>query len=299
MRQTQLHGAWLLCMLLGCRASPPGQVPLPTDTGTDSTAPGADAHWTPHSATRPVDTSTSNDTGTLDPAWVHIPGGAYIMGQDGTENANEAPAHEVTIPGFQMLRAEVTAGGYALCVQAGGCTALPDNAHANCMVASDLPRNCVDWFMARDYCTWVGGRLLSESEWEYAARSLGQEHLYPWGNEDPMCEHAVFGGEMATTCGDTGPEAGCSHPLGNTEQGVCDLAGNLFEWVEDWHHATYVGAPVDGSPWIYPEEIYREMRGGGVRSEADVRTYNRTFHEPEFSYSGSGIRCARAVPGDL
>ena len=107
--------------------------------------------------------------------------------------------------------------------------------------------------------------MLSEAEFEYAARSRGADYTYPWGNEDP------------------------------TEQGLCDMAGNAIEWTADWFHNTYDDAPADGSAWVDPVSAFRVMRGGGVGSCAGPETRKRTFHEPEFWYAGGSVRCAREV----
>jgi formylglycine-generating enzyme required for sulfatase activity len=108
------------------------------------------------------------------------------------------------------------------------------------------PMNWITWDDASRFCTWAGGRLPSEAEWEYAARGGGQRTTYPWDNEPATCEYAVMDdGEVGCGSGETSPV--CSKIAGNTTQGLCDMAGNVMEWVQDKIHADYAGAPSDGS----------------------------------------------------
>jgi formylglycine-generating enzyme required for sulfatase activity len=146
----------------------------------------------------------------------------------------------------------------------------------------------VDWNQAKTFSAWVGGRLPSEAEWEYAARSAGKDRKYPWGDEDATCERAVISG-----CGSaTAPV--CSKPAGNTQQGLCDMAGNAWEWVQDWYHGSYNGAPTDGSAWESPTGSYRVGRGGSWNYPADIaRSAYRGSLVPGFRNYYLGFRPAR------
>ncbi len=178
------------------------------------------------------------------------------MGSD-RGDSDEKPVHEVTVRTFQMAKTEVTNKQYRACVGAGACA--PPSSYEG---GDGHPVVNVDWEQARKFSDWVGGRLPSEAEWEYAARSAGKDWKYPWGDEDATCERAVIGG-----CG-SGAAPVCSKPAGNTAQGLCDMAGNAWEWVQDWGHGSYNGAPNDGSAWESPAGSYRVLRGGAWFNDA-------------------------------
>jgi formylglycine-generating enzyme required for sulfatase activity len=214
---------------------------------------------------------------------VSIPGGTFQMGLTGYGE----PIHPVTVPAFRMSMSEVTVAQYQSCVTAGACTA----PRSGCLQSGDdTPVVCVDWNQSKTFCAWAGGRLCSESEWEYAARNGSAGNLYPWGNTEPTCDDAVH-----AACGNPqGPSPVCSKPAGNDLWGVCDLAGNVWEWVEDDHHASYQGAPADGSAWVdSPRAVYRINRGSsyGVLVALFLNGATRVEAAPSESGNGTGARC--------
>ena len=235
--------------------------------------------------------------------WVTLGGGTYAMGSpDGIGESDEHPQHDVTLEDFDLTRSEVTVRQFAQCVDAGACpepgTDPDDGGRVYCNWTfpdrEDHPVNCVSWAVASTFCHWVGGRLPSEAEWEYAARSGGQDILFPWGDDDPSCERAVFN-EGGVGCGEYATWPVCSLPMGDSEQGICDLVGNVWEWLADRYHVSYEGAPTNGEPWEEGNRKQWCMRGGGIdqTQHENLRVANRVFHLPDFEYGGMGFRCVR------
>jgi formylglycine-generating enzyme required for sulfatase activity len=245
-----------------------------------------------------ADTDVDADTDDpFDPAslieWVAIPGGSFQMGDDLFPESS--PVHQVEIPVFEIARYEVTNAQYEACVEHDQCDELTSFIDDG----EDHPVRGVLFPDARSFCTWVGGSLPSEAQWEYAARNLGVAVAYPWGEATATCDWAVMatapGPELFWGC-DTGTTAPvCSKPDGNTSQGLCDMAGNAWEWVHDAWHDSYDGAPDDGSPWGEDLQSDRVIRGGGLNN-TDPHHLRASFRfsvgYTDFS-SVVGFRCAR------
>ncbi len=237
--------------------------------------------------------------------WIRIPGGRFRMGS--TEGpADEKPVHDVQVSSFSLLKSEVTVGQYGVCVKAGQCSAPgTDSSYCNWNKPGrgKHPVNCVDWQQARAFCGWAGGRLPSESEWEYAARSGGKAWKYPWGNAAATCGRAVMddgktkgsAGKETDGCGEDRTWPVCSKRAGNSTQGVCDLAGNVWEWVEDCWHSSYAGAPSRSKAWTSNcSDSRRVGRGGSWFSPAGgLRAASRHGLTPGYRGYRLGFRCAR------
>jgi formylglycine-generating enzyme required for sulfatase activity len=242
---------------------------------------------------------------------VLVPAGRFVMGH-AKEGKTERPPHTVTISKpFFMDRVEVTAGDYARCVAAGKCT--PTSVHgrkvnnsevaklgAHCTAADPghtrHPINCVDQGQAAAHCAFVGKRLPTEAEWEYAARGT-DERLYPWGNEAPTCEVGNFARAAREGC--VGRPKGTievgSFPGAKSAFGALDMAGNVWEWVADgWDPSAY--ARGDRKDPLAPQAENGVLRGGSWDFSPSVaKTTFRLAYERTSGHVSTGFRCAKTA----
>lgn len=196
--------------------------------------------------------------------------------------AREGEPRVVTVGPFWMDRTEVTASAYARCVNAGVCTAVSDPFG---QVRGDLPVVNVTYAMASTYCAWVGGRLPTEAEWEFAARGT-DGRTYPWGERTPDCVLTRMAG-----CG-VGPVPVGTLPAGASPFGVLDMAGNVAEWTSDRAGRLSPGSYRDP---VGPSEGHmRIVRGGAFDgTESELRTYARAERDEREARYDVGFRCVR------
>ena len=225
--------------------------------------------------------------------WVEIPGGVIKVNW-----AAGAPDRLVTLPAFQISRSEVTVAQYERCIEEGPCT-YPERTEG-CNFGREgyerHPVNCVTRAQAQLFARWVRGRLPSEAEWEYVATSVGKTRGYPWGDETPTCKHASFnlGGEG---CGTGSTQPACASYLGYSREGVCDLAGNVWEWLEDDFLRDPAKLPIDGQPYFTTEEVDGVRRGGGWRSTIpQLAPQRRSRVNPETESPELGFRVVFRPP---
>ncbi len=238
---------------------------------------------------------------------VMVPAGSFEMGStDGDED--EQPVHTVTLDAFYIDQYEVTNSQYAICVDAGVCdpvtppyagTSYSRAVYYGSAEYADYPVLYTSWYEAQQYCEWRGMRLPTEAEWEKAARGGLEGKKYPWGDAAPVCEYGAKNGakfDDGEACNNTDTEqVGSYSPNG---YGLYDMAGNVWEWVNDFYDEYYyfnspaenpLGArPVEGSTPV--------IRGGTWNNNADhLRVSDRLFNDPKSGSLTSGFRCARDV----
>jgi formylglycine-generating enzyme required for sulfatase activity len=232
------------------------------------------------------------------PEMVVMPSGEFTMGSPETEPdrfGSEGPQHKVTIAkSFAVSKFDVTFFDWDACVSVGACPKASDSGFGR----EGRPVINVSWYDAQRYLAWLSRmtgktyRLLSEAEWEYAARA-GTQTTYYWGD---------VVGENNANCDGCGSEWDSKQtaPAGSfapNRLGLYDMAGNVYQWVSDCLHDSYDGAPSDGSAWIENGNCnYRQARGG---SWADVPSVIRSAARngvPSDTQSGVlGFRIARTL----
>jgi len=214
------------------------------------------------------------------PEMVTVPSGSFMMGSN--EDISEQPLHLVTIARpFAVGKFEITFEQWDACVAGGGCNSYrPDDRGWG---RGRRPVIHVSWEDAKAYVTWLAGktgkayRLLTEAEWEYAARA-GTKTEYYWGDKIGSGNANCWG------CGSRWDNKQTA-PVGSFKPnrfGLYDMLGNVWEWVEDCGQvgyagaqAGYAGAPTDGSA-VTGNDCTRVFRGGCWRDYyTNLRSANR------------------------
>lgn len=226
---------------------------------------------------------------------VYVPPGVFRMGTASGWDDHERPVHEVRFArGFYLGKYELTWGQYRAFCQATSRQA-PSNVIESRRgprfeAGDDHPVFNVSWNDAQAYCQWAGLRLPSEAEWEYAARGT-DGRTYPWGNEEPGTAHCNLSG---STAGHQFTAPVGSFPGGASPFGAMDMAGNVFECVQDTYQSSYQNAPGDGRAWEVAGASDRVVvRGGSWNVGAGMcRAANRLDKTPGVAIGYLGFRVA-------
>lgn len=220
---------------------------------------------------------------------VRVPAGEFLRGSpEGVGLRDEHPQREIFLDAFDIDTTEVSSDAYQKCVAAGACQA------PACTEDGDEPEArpthpvvCVTWDAATKYCAWAGKRLPTEAEWEKAARGTNGAR-FPWGEGEPSCNLA-----NSYDCGNERKPVDAL-PKGASPFGALNMAGNVFEWVADWHHADYYAiSPANNpaGPWSGEKKV---VRGGAYSyGEDELSSHGRTYDRPVKAYDQVGFRCAK------
>lgn len=265
------------------------------------------------------------------PEMVMVPAGAFQMGSPSYEEGrddNEGPVRTVTIPrDFAVGKYEVTKAEFAAFVSATGYTSASD-----CHTYEDEkfekrsgrswrdpgfrqserdPALCVSWDGARAFAEWLSRRtgksyrLLTEAEWEYAARA-GTMTARSWGSDSASaCGYANVHDITSKTVNDgyTWTNHACDDGVAQTAAvgsyeanafGLHDMLGNVWEWTEDCWNESFAGAPTDGSAWTSGNCERHPIRGGSWDFRpSGVRSANRNWGGYAYQSHNVGFRVAR------
>ncbi|NSW53611.1 MAG: SUMF1/EgtB/PvdO family nonheme iron enzyme [Anaerolineae bacterium] len=230
---------------------------------------------------------------------VLIPAGSFMMGGNpldlDAEN-DEKPQHEVYLDAYWIDQTEVSNGMYMKCVEASVCsdpfvsTSFTRGFYFGNPDYDDYPVINVSWYQASQYCKWAGRRLPTEAEWEKAATSVVEDAKFPWGNrlDCSLANYFQLGGSCG---GDTKPVD--AFPGSASFYGVMGMAGNVWEWVNDWYQGDYYEFSPGENPQGPDQGAYVVVRGGAFNYEGKLlRITNRGLAAPANSKYNGGFRCA-------
>ena len=260
-------------------------------------------------------------------ALVQVAGGTFEMGcKSGRDdinghscNGNESPLHSVTVSSFQISKYEITNAQYVTFLNAVGVASngyyndtefggvqYIDMADADVMIThngssfqvrshnpdlSNYPVIEVSWYGANAYCKWLGGRLPTEAEWEFAARGGNQSRGYQFSGGNDANAVGWYSSNSGST-GQSGYQNIRTHPVGTkspNELGIYDMTGNVWEWCQDWY-GSYSSSP-STNPQGPASSSIKLLRGGSwADGTRNVRSAYRSVNYPSNTRSYDGFR---------
>ena len=240
------------------------------------------------------------------PEMIVVPAGSFMMGSPSSEEGrggDEGPVHRVTIPAaFAVGKYEVTFSEWEACVAGGGCDGHRPGDRG--WGRGQRPVVHVSWEDTRSYVGWLSRktgkqyRLLSEAEWEYSARA-GTTGPFHFG-DTISTDQANYNGNGTYGSGREGVDRRKTVPVGSFPAngfGLHDMHGNVWEWVEDCRHDSYLGAPSDGRAWTTGGECSkRVLRGGSWGSGPRyLRSADRDRSSTGNRFNSVGFRVSRTL----
>lgn len=211
--------------------------------------------------------------------YVAVPSGEFLMGCAPAEPPcyEDETQHPVRLSKFYLKQTEVTLGEFRQYAHDVGAPLMPKD------YAAELPITNVTWEQAEAYCTWAGGRLPTEAEWEYAARGKAKGRFY-----GRLGDIAWYQGNTPISA----PQK-VGQKLSNAF-GLYDMLGNVAEWVNDWYNPDYYKASSPTNPKGPESGTERTIRGGSFLDGPDsLRVSRRDRKPPDAAASHVGFRCAQ------
>lgn len=239
---------------------------------------------------------------------VLIPSGRFVMGTGAEELEKdvaeckqgypecdrrifeaETPEHFVWLDAYFIDRYNVTNKQYLECILDNECTRPRRSQFLSNPEYADFPVVFVDWNQAQNYCSWAGGRLPTEAEWEKAARGLDGLR-YPWGDKFDETR-PVWNAAM--------PKAVGGRDKGQSTYRVQDMSGNVWDWVQDWFSPTYYEVSPTVNPPGPATGRHRVFRGGSWSTDVPqfLRSMTRNHNRPGRWSPFVGFRCVKDVEG--
>ncbi len=233
--------------------------------------------------------------------WVTIPAGEFEMGDDKNIGLpDERPLHKVYLDEYAISKYEITFEQYdKFCDETGREKPSPElYGLYKSLSRGKFPVINIIRNEANAYCDWLSQKLgrnvhlPTEAQWEKAARGT-DKRTYPWGNQLPTS--TLTNWLPAARDGSHTPHVVGSHPDGNSPYGVCDMAGNVWEYCSDWYDANYYSISPYKNPLGPLNGPWRIIRGGSYRKiEGPCRSTYRSGNNYEFylsiKYSSIGFR---------
>ena len=236
--------------------------------------------------------------------YVWIPPGTFDMGcvsgdRECLSREGGSP-HRVNITkGFWLGQTEVTVGAYELFAEATSRPMPPVPDFNKDWRDKDHPINSVTWGEAQAYCTWVGGRLPTEAEWEYAARGDKEELKYPWGNSVSHDQANYGKDECCDGLADGRDRWVYTSPVGSFDPNgfnLFDMTGNVSHWAADWYDRDYYVKSPASNPTGPRTGKIRVARGGSWNVDSrNLRLSGRHWLGPGFRYTVVGFRCVGEI----
>lgn len=237
----------------------------------------------------------------------YVQGGTFQMGcqiEQFRGYGDEFPVHKVRLDGFQISMHEITCSQYSAFLNSKRVS--PEGKMGDVMYLDVLDNDCpirysggqfvpeknkgdypvteVTWFGAQAFCEWMGGRLPTEAEWEYAARGGKQEKNYKYSGSEKLQQVAWYQDNAGESC----------HAVGQKEPnelGLYDMSGNAWEWCHDWYGMNYYAQSPSENPMGPHSGETRIIRGGAWNMDAwNCRVSNRSSKSPGITYNYYGFR---------